>query len=77
MGSKKSKTSQTNKAGKAGPLRRLSKSKVMLGRQCHKALYLALRQPEMGVEVSAAQQMIFDQGHEVGELARTWYPGGV
>ncbi len=43
MGSEKTKagkTGQTNKAGKAGPFPRLSKSKVMLGRQCHRALCL-------------------------------------
>lgn len=55
----------------------LSKSKVVLGLQCPKALYLSVHQPKLADEVSDSQQMIFDQGHEVGLLAQTYYPGGV
>jgi hypothetical protein len=56
---------------------RLSKSKVMLGLQCSKALYLSKHQPELAGEVSDSQQMIFDQGHAVGILAQSHFPGGV
>jgi hypothetical protein len=56
---------------------RLSKSKFVLGMQCQKALYLTLHEPGLAAPVSRAQQRIFDQGHEVGVLAQTHFPGGV
>jgi len=56
---------------------RLSKSKVVLGMQCEKALYLTIYKPELAGEVSDSQQMIFDQGHEVGVFAQKGFPKGV
>lgn len=55
----------------------LSKSRFMAGLQCHKRLYLELFQPELADMVSAAQQLRFDAGTRVGELAREIFPGGV
>lgn len=56
---------------------RLSKSKFCTGIQCHKALYLKIHEPDLGAPIDLAQQLIFDQGTEVGVEARTRYPGGV
>ena len=55
----------------------LSKSRFVAGRQCHKLLWLRTYEadaPEL--KVSAALQDIFDQGNEVGRLARAQFPGG-
>jgi len=54
----------------------LSKSRFCLGVQCLKALYLRVHEPDLAAPVDEAQQMIFDQGTEVGEEARKRYPGG-
>ena len=58
--------------------RRLSKSRLLAGDQCEKLLWLRVHEkdaPEL--EVGPAQQALFDGGHEVGELAQTYFPGGV
>jgi len=57
--------------------RNLSKSRFQKGLQCEKALWLSVNQPEAGQAVTEAQQWIFDQGHEVGMLARELFPGGI
>jgi len=49
---------------------RLSKSKYQSGLQCEKRLWLELHEPEEASEPSAAQELIFDRGTEVGVLAR-------
>ena len=57
---------------------RLSKSKFMCGHQCHKRLWWEIHEPEAEeLEIDPATQFIFDRGHEVGALARTYVPGGV
>ncbi len=56
---------------------RLSKSKIVLGLQCEKALYLTVHQPALAGETSDSQQMIFDQGTEVGIYAQKLFSGGV
>lgn len=56
---------------------RLSKSRFCTGVQCHKALYLKIHEPELAEPVDPAQQMILDQGTQVGVEARTCIPGGV
>ncbi|MGE3261388.1 MAG: DUF2779 domain-containing protein [Bacteriovoracia bacterium] len=56
---------------------KLSKSRVVLGLQCSKALYLSIHKPELAEDVSESQQLMFDQGHSVGLLAQTRFPGGV
>ncbi len=56
---------------------RLSKSKFLSGLQCHKRLYLEIHQPFLATKPDAATQAMFDMGTEVGELARSRFPGGV
>ncbi|MEC4889846.1 MAG: DUF2779 domain-containing protein [Nitrospira sp.] len=55
---------------------RLSKSKFLAGLQCHKRLHLELYQPQLATPPDAGTQAILDMGTEVGELARTRFPGG-
>jgi hypothetical protein len=56
----------------------LSKSRFVAGWQCHKQLWLRVHQkdaPELLVDIVLQDR--FDQGAEVGALARTAFPGGV
>ncbi|MBN8541874.1 MAG: DUF2779 domain-containing protein [Deltaproteobacteria bacterium] len=55
----------------------ISKSKFMAGLQCQKRLYLEVYAPHERPEAVAATERQFDEGHEVGALARTRFPGGV
>lgn len=55
----------------------LSKSTFIKGMQCNKALYLHKHNRDLKDDISAAQQVIFDQGTSVGELACKLFPGGV
>src|SRR5208283_4860583 len=56
---------------------RLSKSRFTAGLQCHKLLWWRVHEPDAPELVAgAAQQALFDQGTRVGELARTYVPGG-
>jgi hypothetical protein len=55
----------------------VSKSKFLWGSQCKKLLWYAYNAKDQIPEPGAAQQAIFDQGHEVGALARSLYPGGI
>jgi hypothetical protein len=55
----------------------LSKSSFIKGLQCDKQLYLYKYHYDRMDEVSEGQQLIFDRGHEVGELARQLFPGGI
>ena len=55
----------------------VSKSKYLQGRQCSKLLWSAYHAQHLFPAVDAAQQAIFDQGHEVGALAKALYPGGI
>lgn len=50
----------------------LSKSKLMAFRQCRRRLWLEVHKPELR-EGSAASQARFDDGHRVGEIARSIY----
>ncbi len=54
----------------------LSKSSFLSGLQCEKKLYLQKHRRDLLPEVAAAQQFIFDQGTQVGELAQQLFPGG-
>lgn len=54
----------------------LSKTKIMRGYRCLKAIYYTIHHPELEAEITEAQQKLFDQGNEVGEKARAYYPGG-
>jgi hypothetical protein len=56
----------------------LSKSRFVAGWQCHKQLWLRVHEkdaPELQVDVVLQDR--FDQGAEVGALARGHFPGGV
>lgn len=56
---------------------RLSKSRFTAGLQCHKQLWWRVHEPDSPeLVVGPAQQAIFDQGTRVGEVARTYVPGG-
>jgi hypothetical protein len=56
--------------------RNLSKSKMLAGWQCKKRLWLEIHAPQHAL-YSAATQRAFNIGHEVGDLARRLFPGGV
>ena len=56
---------------------RLSKSKFLSGLQCHKRLFLEVHHPSLATKPDAATQAMLDMGTEVGELARSRFPGGV
>jgi hypothetical protein len=55
----------------------ISKSEFLWGGQCRKLLWYAYNAKDQIPEPDAAQQAIFDQGHEVGALAKSLYPGGI
>ena len=55
----------------------ISKSKFLWGHQCKKFLWFVYNDPQQIPEPDAEQQAIFDQGHEVGALAKLLYPGGI
>lgn len=57
--------------------RLLSKTKLMRGYRCLKSIHNTIHRPELEPKVSESQQQIFDLGHQVGEKAREYYPGGV
>lgn len=59
----------------AAPL--ISKSKFLLGLQCPKLLWHAYNRKDLIPAPDAATRAIFDQGHEVGALAKQLYPGGI
>src|SRR6476619_4141363 len=54
----------------------LSKSTFVRGCKCLKSLYLYKFHYDLRDEVSMQQQSLFDQGNEVGLLARSLYAGG-
>lgn len=55
---------------------RLSKTRILNGRQCPKRLYLQTHHPDLEVKTDA-MQAIFAQGHQLGQVARDLHPGGV
>jgi predicted RecB family nuclease len=57
---------------------RLSKSRFVTGWQCHKLLWWTVHEPDaVELQPDKVLQDLFDQGRQVGEAARTRYPGGV
>jgi predicted RecB family nuclease len=55
----------------------ISKSRFQKGLQCEKALWLAVHRRDLATPPDETQLWIFEQGHEVGHLARRLFPGGV
>jgi hypothetical protein len=55
----------------------VSKSKFLWGSQCKKLLWYAYNAKDQIPGPDAAQQALFDQGHEIGSLAKSLYPGGI
>ena len=55
----------------------LSKSKFLTGLQCSKLLRHAVHASHRLPAPDDTQQAIFDQSHEVGALARQWFPDGI
>ena len=57
---------------------RLSKSRFTSGVQCHKKLWWEIHEPGAPeLQPDKVLRDLFDQGHQVGALARTRFPGGV
>lgn len=55
----------------------ISKSKYLAGLQCSKLLWTYYNARDRIPPPDAALQAIFDQGHEVGDLAKSLFPGGI
>jgi len=55
----------------------LSKSRFLAGLQCPKKLWTEIHARELIPPVDAATQARFDQGHDVGSLAKKLFPGGL
>lgn len=64
-------------SGRAAESVRLSKSKFMAGVQCLKRLYFQFNPPEALVSEMEEEPQHLEQGREVGDLARTAFPGGM
>ncbi len=57
---------------------RLSKSRFTSGLQCHKKLWWEVHEPDaLELQPDRVLQDLFDQGRQVGAVARARYPGGV
>ena len=56
---------------------RLSKSKFLAGLQCHKRVYLDVHHPDWASPPDPSTQAMLDMGTEIGERARSRFPGGV
>ena len=54
---------------------KLTKSNLLYYRQCPKRLFLSVHHPELA-EFDPGKEVIFDQGHLVGQVARDVYRGG-
>jgi predicted RecB family nuclease len=60
------------------PDQRLSKSRFVAGSQCEKLLWWTVREPDAPELVPDKVLLdLFDQGRQVGELARLEFPGGI
>ncbi len=60
------------------PRHTLSKSRFVAGVQCHKLLWWTVHEPDaVELQPDTVLQDLFDQGRQVGEIARTLWPGGV
>ena len=55
----------------------LSKSKYLTGLQCPRLIWIEIHEPEKIPETNPVTQHVFDQGHEVGYLAKKLFPVGI
>ncbi|MCH7649743.1 MAG: DUF2779 domain-containing protein [Nitrospinae bacterium] len=55
----------------------ISKSQFLTGVQCSKALWFYRNCSDLKAKTDDAQQALFDQGNEIGQLAQTYFKGGV
>ena len=56
---------------------KISKSQYIKGLQCPKALWYYRNRKDLAPEIDAATQARFDTGHDIGELAKQYFEGGV
>lgn len=54
----------------------LSKTRLMKGYRCRKAIYLNIASPDLEAAITPDLQALFDQGNAVGMEARSRFPGG-
>ena len=54
----------------------LSKSKFIMGQQCHKSLWLDIQKTKPTNPVDASTETRLRAGNEVGEEAKKLFPGG-
>jgi len=59
------------------PFGLLSKSRYLNGLQCPRYIWMQFHEPEKIPETDTVTQYIFDQGHEVGYLAKRLFPRGI
>jgi hypothetical protein len=59
------------------PAKGISKSQYIRGLQCEKSLWFYRNRKELATPVDEAKQAVFDQGNEVGEYAKKYFPDGV
>jgi len=57
--------------------KRISKSKYVAGLQCRKYLWYLINKPEDIPPFDEVTQFRFQQGHDVGKLAKSLFPGGI
>ena len=57
--------------------RLLSKSKYLNGLQCPKYLWLLFNDKDKISQTDSSTQHIFDEGHRIGELAKSLFPDGI
>ena len=55
----------------------LFKSRFLSGLQCQLRLWYQCYNRELATPVSSMQQVLFDTGHRVGQMATRRYPGGI
>ena len=58
-------------------MKQISKSNFLSGTQCHKKLYFDKFRKDLIQETEESQESLFELGHEVGALARQYFPGGM
>ncbi|MBI4095856.1 MAG: DUF2779 domain-containing protein [DPANN group archaeon] len=55
----------------------LSKSNYVIGLKCLRHLWLAFNEPDKLPDIAETTKQRFEQGHIIGKLAQTLFPGGV